>query len=437
MMPQRTRKSKPSAGYTLVGTESLPANQVTATGSAKVDGGESRYRVLAVCAHPVQYSSPYFRRLAQHPRIELLVAYCSLKGAEPTHDPDFDATVKWDVPLLDGYEWVHVANLGPDDESFFGLNNPGLWKLVRDGHFDAVLCSTGYIRASFWIARTSAWLSGVPFIFGTDAHSLDAQNGSRWRRALKKALWPYLYRLATQVIVPSSGGRDLMLSLGIPEERISFTPFSVDNRWWLEESTKVDREAVRRRWGVPGGACVILYCAKLQNWKRPKDLLQAFARVQPADAFLVIAGEGPLRAEMEKEAAKLGILERTRFLGFVNQSELPSVYRAADVFVLPSGYEPFGVVVNEASLCGCAVVASDRVGSAKDLVLPVDKELVYPCGDIDALAGVLGQLVKDRGRCWELGLAARTRMASWSPEHTVEGTVQAVELAVKRRRAGV
>jgi len=437
MMPQSVRKSKPSAGYTLVGMQSLPANQVAAIKSAKVDGGERRYRLLAVCAHPAQYSSPYFRRLAQHPRIELLVAYCSLRGAEPTHDREFGATVKWDVPLLDGYQWVQVANLGPDDESFFGLNNPGLWKLVRNGHFDAVLCATGYIRASFWIARISAWFSAVPFIFGTDAHSLDAQNGSRWKRAVKKVFWPYLYRLATQVIVPSSGGRDLMLSLRIPEERISFTPFSVDNRWWLEQSAKVDREAVRRRWGVPGDACVILYCAKLQSWKRPKDLLQAFARAQSTDAFLVIAGEGPLRAEMQKEAAELGILERSRFLGFVNQSELPSVYTASDVFVLPSGYEPFGVVVNEASLCGCAVVASDRVGSARDLILPVDQQLVYPCGDIDALAAVLTRLVNDRAQCRKLGLAARAHMSTWSSEHTVEGTVHAVEAAVKRRRAEV
>jgi hypothetical protein len=194
---------------------------------------ERRYRVLAVCSHPVQYTAPYFRCLAQHPRIDLLVAYCTLRGAEPGHDPEFGATVQWDIPLLDGYSWVHIPNLGIGDESFMGLYNPGLWKLIRGGDFDAVFCFTGYIRASFWIARASAWLSKSPFIFGTDTTTLNSQSGRAWKRTAKKLFWPYLYRCATQVIVPSNGTRDLMLSLGVPAERISFTPYSVDYDWWL------------------------------------------------------------------------------------------------------------------------------------------------------------------------------------------------------------
>ena len=64
----------------------------------------------------------------------------------------------------------------------------------------------------------------------------------------------------------------------------------------------------------------------------------------------------------------MGVADRVRFLGFVNQSGLPAVYAASDVLVLPSSYEPFGVVVNEAMLCGCAAIASDRVGARFDLV---------------------------------------------------------------------
>jgi glycosyltransferase involved in cell wall biosynthesis len=394
---------------------------------------ERRYRVLAVCAHPVQYTAPFLRRLAKHSRVDLLVAYCTLRGAEEGHDPEFGARVKWDVPLLDGYTWVQVENRGSGDESFWGLNNPGLWKLVRNGNFDALFCYTGYQRASFWIARVGAWMSGTAFIFGTDATTLNSMDGRKWKRPIKKLFWPLLYRLATQVIVPSSGTRELMLELGIPVERISFTPYPVENEWWLEQSAKVNREEVRSSWGIPATAPVILYCAKLQPWKRPQDLLRAFARMTTKDSFLVIAGEGPLRAEMEQESGKLGIAERCRFIGFVNQSKLPGIYTSSDVLVLPSSYEAFGVVVNESSLCGCAVVCSDRVGSAQDLVAPVNRGLIYPCGDIGALAAVLDGLARDPKRCHELGLAARTRMMSWTPQDTVAGTVQAVDAAVQRR----
>jgi hypothetical protein len=98
--------------------------------------------------------------MAQHRKLDLLVAYCSLREAEAGLDPEFATTVKWDVPLLDGYRWVEVPNKGSGDESFFGFYNPGLWDLIRDGHFDAVLCFTGYLRASFWIAWVRATFPG-------------------------------------------------------------------------------------------------------------------------------------------------------------------------------------------------------------------------------------------------------------------------------------
>ena len=393
-----------------------------------------RYRVLAIGTHPVQYMAPLLRRMAQHPQFDLLMAYCTLRGAEAGHDPEFGATVKWDVPLLDGYPWVHVPNRGSGNESFFGLNNPGLWPLLRDGNFDAVICYMGYVRASFWIARLRALLSGTPFIFGTDATTLDSMDGRTWKRPIKKVFWPFLYRMASQVIVPSSGTRDLMFSLGIPPERVTLTPYSVDNDWWLNQSQQVDRSSVRAAWGASPDTRVVLYCAKLQPWKRPQDLLRAFAKAQLTNAILIIAGEGPLRKELERETEHLRISDRVRYLGFINQSKLPAIYTAADLLVLPSSYEAFGVVVNEASLCGCAVVASDRVGAARDLIAPVDAGLIYPSGNVEALTRTLEHALSDRVRLSELGLAMRKRMETWSPRENIAGAVEAVEQAVARTR---
>ena len=78
-------------------------------------------------------------------------------------------------------------------------------------------------------------------------------------------------------------------------------------------------------------ALVVLFCAKLQPWKRPQDLLRAFAQVVDANAYLVFAGEGPLRSELESESRSLGRRDKVRFLGFVNQSGLPETYTASDI----------------------------------------------------------------------------------------------------------
>jgi glycosyltransferase involved in cell wall biosynthesis len=400
---------------------------------------ERRYRVLAVAAHPVQYMAPIFRRMAAHPGFDLQVAYCSLRGAEAGHDPEFQATVQWDVPLLDGYSWSHLPNRGSGEESFFGLRNPGLSKLIREGNYDAVLCFVGYVRATFWIACRAAKSSNTAFLFGTDTNTLAPRDGRRWKSTVKKILWPRLFRLADQVIVPSSGARDLMVSLGLPAERVTLTPYSVDNDWWIRQSAAVDRSGVRASWGAPTSDAVVLFCAKLQPWKRPGDLLRAFAEANLSDALLVIAGEGPLRSELESQAAALGMASRVRFLGFVNQSKLPAVYTSADLMVLPSEYEPFAVVVNEAMCCGCPVAASDHVGAARDLVAPVRKEFVFRCGDVAALAVLLRDALADRVRLASLRSTAVAHMRTWSPERNIAATFEAMEIAVARRgrRPGV
>jgi glycosyltransferase involved in cell wall biosynthesis len=391
-----------------------------------------RFRVLAVGTHPVQYQVPIFRRMAARKDLDLHVAYCTLRGAEAAHDPEFGATVKWDVPLLDGYSWVHIPNRGSGAESFWGLRNPGLWKLIREGHFNAVLCYASYTRATFWIAYFAAKFSGAAFLFGTDTVTLSPLDGRMWKRRVKRVAWPVLFRLADQVIVPSSGTQDLMRSLGLPDDRVTLTPYVVDNDWWLAQSASVDRAAVRASWGAEPDDTVVLFCAKLQSWKRPTDLLRAFARANPAKGLLIFAGEGPLHAGLEEEAATLGIAARVRFLGFANQTQLPAIYTAADLMVLPSVYDAFGVVVNEAMLCGCPAAASDHVGAARDLIEHGRTGFVYPCGDIDALAAILALALENRAQMSEMGAAARARMESWSPRENIDATVAAISRAVAR-----
>src|SRR5260370_2996132 len=223
-----------------------------------------------------------------------------------------------------------------------------------------------------------------------------------------------------------------MCSLGIPRDHVSLTGDCVDNDWWMAQSKQVDRAAVRASWGVSPNDAVIVFSAKLQQWKRPLDLLHAFAKANLPSAFLLYAGTGPLRPQLKSEAASLGVASRVRFLGFVNQSPLPAVYASADLLVLPSEFEPFGLVVNEAMCCGCAAAASDRCGATRDLVAPVCPEFAFRCGDVDALAELIKKAFADPARLKELGRAALAYVQTWSPERNIAVMFEAIQMATSR-----
>ena len=106
---------------------------------------------------------------------------------------------------------------------------------------------------------------------------------------------------------------------------------------------------------------------------------------------------------------------------------MPQLYAMADVFVLPSGAEPWGLVVNEAMCFGLPVIASDRVGAAADLVKPGSNGFVYPAGDVPALAQLLEQVLED-GASERLGQASLEKIGEWGLEEDVAAMRRALSL---------
>lgn len=388
-------------------------------------------RVLLVSSHPVQYAAPLYRRYAADPRLDVTVAYCSLQGAEAGVDPEFGVEVAWDVPLLDGYRWVHPPNRSPwpSLQGFWGLVNPGMWRLVRRGKFDVVVCY-GYRAASLWIAAAAAKLSGAALVLTTDAHTLAPRNRRTWKVPVKRWLLRRIFRVAGAVFAPSSRTRKWLTQLGVDRGGIFLTPHVVDVDRFAKSAGGVDKRAARRGWGVDQDATVVLFCGKLVRWKRPEDLIDAVAGLDGVEA--VFAGEGPLRSQLESRARQLGCADRVRFLGFVNQTALPGVYAAADVLVLPSEYEPFGLVVNEAFACGLPAVVSEACGAAGDLVVDGETGFVIPVGDVPVLRSRLERVTRDATLRGELARKAQARIGEWGPDRNVEVVVEACQ-----RLAGV
>ena len=397
---------------------------------------ESRYRVLVLATHVIPYGSSLLRLLAQDPRLDLLVAYCSMQGAEAGIDPEFGIEIRWDTPLLEGYPWVHIPNRSPRPGlgRFFGLINPGLWTLIRSQTFDAVVIYTGYMCASFWIACFAAKSRGIPVLISSDSSSLHQREGKRLKALLKPFIVGLVYRYVDVLMAPSQPVKDLAMQLGKSEKEIVMIRSGVDKNAWQARLENFDRAAIRRSWSVPTDATVVLYCAKLQPWKRPLDLLRAFAKASVPGSYLVFAGEGPQRVELEREIACLDITDRVRILGFVNDSQLPGTYKAADLFVLPSEYDPCPLVIPEAMFSGLPVLLSDAVIGRLEMIDPGKSGYPYPCGNADALAALLSKVLGNPAFLEYLKVGVARQMERWTAEDLLDSWVGAIEVAKQLKK---
>jgi glycosyltransferase involved in cell wall biosynthesis len=176
---------------------------------------------------------------------------------------------------------------------------------------------------------------------------------------------------------------------------------------------------------------VILFAGKLQPRKHCGHLMEAYALLAPAageepHAYLVIVGDGEERAALQRQAAATGF-SSIRFCGFRNQSELPRFFDLATVFVLPSRHEPWGLIVNEVMNAGRAVIVSDDVGAAPDLIADGVNGCVVPVGDVEALAGALRRVLETPGNAEAMGQRAFERIQNWSFEEDVQGLRRALE----------
>jgi glycosyltransferase involved in cell wall biosynthesis len=163
--------------------------------------------------------------------------------------------------------------------------------------------------------------------------------------------------------------------------RIFFTPNSVDNERFARAPV-VGRSELLARWGLGDTAPVVMFCGKLFPRKRPLDLVAAVSSLG-LEVTTMFVGDGVL-ADRVRSLLQPG---RGVVTGFVNQADLGSYYHAADILVLPSYHEPWGLVVNEAMATGVLPVVSDRVGAGPDLVDGVGE--IFPCGDVTALTEAL------------------------------------------------
>jgi glycosyltransferase involved in cell wall biosynthesis len=385
-----------------------------------------RPRLAIVCTHPIQYYAPVFRALTELNLMDVRVFYTySQSAGDSVFDSGFGADVKWDIPLLEGYEYQFVNNAAkrPGLDHFGGLKTPTLAQDIGAWRADAVLVYSWNYRSH--LQALLKFKDRVPVLFRGDSTLLDRR--PRWRRLLRRIFLTWVYSHVDCAIAVGTNNTKYFAWCGLPLNRIASAPHSVDTVRFAAESVRHDGLAAQWRdeLGIPSEATVFLFAGKLQPKKNPHLLLDAF-RVLQDNSHLVFVGNGELERELK---AKASAVAGVHFMPFQNQSVMPAVYRQGDVFVLPSQgpEETWGLALNEAMASGRPVIASTMVGGACDLIRHGENGWIFESGVRPALEVIL-RSASARGRAdlQAMGNLGRAMSTNWTSRESARRIGEAV-----------
>jgi len=227
---------------------------------------------------------------------------------------------------------------------------------------------------------------GIPcFLFGDS--NIAGERVSGIKAAVKRLFVGRVVKRCAGVMPCGSMGRKYFMKYGARAEQIFLCPYEPD----YELIASVTQEQVRAamdRFGLAPQRRRIVFSGRLTRVKRPDLVVDAFLKIAGSRPRwdLLMLGEGDLRASLEQRIPS-ELRGRVVFTGFINdQATVSALYRACDVLVLPSDFEPWALVVNEAAAAGLAIVATDMVGAAVELVRDGINGFIFPAGDLQKLA---------------------------------------------------
>lgn len=365
-------------------------------------------RLAIITTHPIQYYAAVFKLLAKE--IDVKVFYTWGSGAKEKFDPGFGKTISWDIPLLDGYvyQWVENTAVKPGSHHFKGIINPDLIKHITDWGAEAILVYGWSYHSHLKALRH--FKNKIPVYFRGDSTLIDAKPGVR--SLLRSLVLSWIYSHVDHAFYVGMNNKAYFKKNGLKNEQLTFAPHAIDNDRFAEDRTD-EAATLRQKLGIKTGEILVLFAGKLEDKKSPGLLLDAFTTLNMTNTHLLFIGNGLLEIALKTKAGKN---RNVHFIAFQNQSIMPAIYQACDLFCLPSKGpgETWGLAVNEAMAAGKPVLVSDKCGCNVDLVLPGFTGEVFEAGNPASATATLGALLRDKAALFYLGNNAKVKIADWS-----------------------
>ena len=265
-------------------------------------------RIAYVVSHPIQYQAPLLRRIAMENGLDLTVLFLNDFSIREYRDQGFGCAIAWDVELLDGYKSKVLRAWGKRDSlGFWQPLTVGVEHELRTGGYDAVWLH-GYAHHAHLRAWLAAKRHGMKVLLRGESHKTSSDR-SAVTSVFKRYVLSKFFRHIDAFLAIGSANRDYYLNHGVSPEKVFMMPYAVDNARFQAAATPKSGREVAAELALAPGRPVVLFVSKLHPRKRPWDLWEAYTRLSPNGVdeplpYLIFAGEGSQRSEIEAAAAR-------------------------------------------------------------------------------------------------------------------------------------
>lgn len=385
-----------------------------------------------IVTHPIQYYVPVYQELAKICNLKVFYTWGE-QGAASKYDPDFKKHIQWDIPLLESYPFEFIENTAKDPGShhFKGIVNPELIKKIKAFQPDAILVYGWAYKSHLAVMRH--FKGKIPVWFRGDSTLLD-QTGSL-QKIFRELLLTWVYQHIDIAFYVGKANKAYFKAFGVKEKQLVFAPHAVDNERFSTDRS-IEALQLRQKLGISANDTLILFAGKFEEKKDPTLLLQAFTAPDrktdnqklttkneqrtTTTTHLLFVGNGELEETLKMHTSVQQ--NNIHFLDFQNQTQMPVIYQACDLFCLPSQGpgETWGLAVNEAMASGKAILVSDKVGCAESLIQEGRNGEIFKSGNLEDLSIKLRVLLANPQKLLQMGMESKKIIENWSFKQQVE-----------------
>ena len=289
---------------------------------------------------------------------------------------------------------------------------------------DVILCG-GYNYVASWQSLLWARIHKIPFFLWSESNVQDLRRG----HALVEFLKTEFLRRCSGFVVPGRSALEYLRVHKVDEDAVFIAPNAVDNDFFAAAAAAARQDAARWRRELALPERYFLFVGRLVREKGVFELLSAYAKLDESmrrQVGLVFVGDGAARPQLELQAASIapGVI---RFAGFAQREQLAIYYALAEMVILPTYTDTWGLVVNEAMACGLPVIVSQVAGCAADLVRENWNGLLVAPRDVSSLTSAMRSLADQPDLCATMGANSAQHISHYSPKEWSRGIAQMVE----------